>query len=504
MPLASLKMPPGLFRAGTEYQSAGRYYDADRVRWYAGTIQPMRGWRERGDTALTGAPRAALAWRANDGTPWLGVGTHSHLFSVEAGITVDDITPAGFTAGRADAAAAVGYGAGPYGAEEYGTPRTESTTTGILPATVWSLDTWGEFLVGVSPDDGVIYEWTLPPAATALAVANAPTAKAVVVSEERIMFALAAGGDLRRVDWSDQEDNTTWAPVATNQAGSFTLSTPGQIITGRRSRSGVLILTDVDAWVAQYQGPPFVYGFSRAGSECGIVGAGAIASTGSFNVWMGRSGFWLFDGYVKPLPCDIHDAVFGDLNYTQISKVVAVPQRAFGEIWFHYPSESSNENDRAVVWNYRENTWTRAIFPRTCGDDSGVFDLPVLVSPEGVITEHEVGWSYQDIDLVDPEGTVDYGLPWVEGGPIEIGLGDQTMMARKLYPDEATQGGVQATFYTRFYPNGPEFTYGPYNMSTPTNIRFNARQVRVRYTGSAPGDWRIGNMRLEGVAGSSR
>ncbi|WP_396190010.1 hypothetical protein [Flavobacterium sp.] len=498
MPLASLKLPPGLFRAGTEYQSAGRYYDADRVRWYAGTIQPMRGWRQRAVSALAGLARAALTWRDNTSARWAAVGTHTKLYALESGVDVYDITPAGFSTGRASASAAVGYGTGAYGEEAYGTPRTETSLTGTLPATVWSLDTWGENLVACSPDDGKLYEWTLNTAADAVAISGAPVdCTGLVVAEERILFALGASGDPRRVAWSDQEDNTDWTPVATNQAGSFTLTTPGQIVAGRRSRAGVLILTDVDAWLAQYQGPPFVYGFRLVGSECGVVSPGAIASTSTFNVWMGRSGFWLFDGYVKPLSCEVHDAVFGDINYAQISKATAVVKRAFGEVWFFYPSESSNENNRAVVWNYRENTWTMAKYPRTCGDDSGVFELPLLVSPEGVVYEHEVGWDYVD-------GATDYGLPYVEGGPLEIGLGERVMMARQLFPDEATQGGVTATFYTRFYPNGPESTHGPYTMSAPTNVRFSGRQARVRYTGSAPGDWRVGNNRLEGVPGSER
>lgn len=501
MPLASLKLPPGLFRAGTEYQSAGRYYDADRVRWYAGTIQPMRGWRARANGTLTGAPRAALAWRDNDGNRWLGVGTHSHLYAVESGVAIHDITPVGLTTGRADATAATGYGVGNYGVSDYGTPREETTTTGRLPATVWTLDTWGENLVACSPDDGRIYEWTLNTASPAAVVANAPVnCKAVAVSAERIMFALGADGDLRRVAWSDQEDNTDWTPTATNQAGSFNLTTPGQIVTGRRTRSGVLIFTDVDVWLAIYQGPPFVYGFQRVGAECGIVGRGAVAVVDTYAVWMGRSGFWLFDSYIKPLPCEIHDAIFGDLNYDQISKVVAIPQRAFGEVWFCYPSAESNENDRIAVWNYRENTWTFAKIPRTCGDDQGVFALPLMVSPGGYVYEHEVGWAYEDQD----GGGVSYGLPWVEGGPVEIGIGDRVMVARKLYPDERTEGSVTATFYTRLYPNAAESTYGPYTLSAPTNIRFTARQARIRYDGVAPGDWRVGDNRIEGVPGGTR
>jgi len=42
-----LKLPPGIYRNGTQYQSAGRWYDANLVRWYDGTLRPIGGWRKR-------------------------------------------------------------------------------------------------------------------------------------------------------------------------------------------------------------------------------------------------------------------------------------------------------------------------------------------------------------------------------------------------------------------------------------------------------------------------
>lgn len=504
MPLASLAMRPGLYRAGTVYQSKGRYYDADLVRWYAGTMQPIAGWRQRDNGTplkVTGAARAAISWRANNGIAWLAIGTHDNLFACEAANSATSIAPLDLVAGREDAASGVGYGAGDYGESIYGTPRPETSTTGVLPATQWTLDTWGEHLVACSPADGRLLEWTLNPATPAAVITNAPTdCRGVSVTSERIMFALGAGGDPRALAWSDQEDNTDWTPTALNQAGDFVLQTTGEIVCGRRVRAGHLILTTHDAWLATYIGPPLVYGFQKVGSDCGVVSANAVAVADTFAAWMGPGGFWLYDGYVKQLPCEVHDAVYSDINQQQISKAVAVVHRAFGEIWWHYPSEGSTENDRAVIWNYRENTWTFARIPRTCGDDAGVFEQPLLVAPTGEVYEHEVGTSYVDSP---PTGDVTYGPPYAEGGPVEIGVGEQVFLARKLYPDERTQGQVEVTFYAQFFPNGPVYTYGPYEAGLPTNVRFSARQVRVRYTGVS-GRWRVGDYRIEGQPGGKR
>lgn len=493
MAYISLAYPPGIARYGTALQSAGRWYDANLVRFSDGAIAPVGGWRTRSADAVTGAPRAALSWRANDFKRYLAVGTHSHLFVYEGGLNRFDITPAGFTTGRVDAVADIGYGTSTYGFFAYGTARPSTSSTGILPATVWDLDTWGEYLVGCSPDDGKLYEWQLNTANPAAQITNAPVdCTGVIVTAERIMFALGADGNRRRIRWSDQENNTIWTPSSTNQAGDFDLSTPGTIQCARRVRAGTLILTDTDAWLATYQGPPFVYGFDKVGTGCGIVGRGAIVAAETYAAWMGESGFWIYDGYTKPLPCEVADYVFSDINREQMSKVTAHINARFGEIWWHYPSLDSTEVDRYVAWNYRENHWTIGSLGRTVGDDSGVFQNPTMVGSDGVVYEHEVTFNY------------DGEVPFLEGGPLQIGLGERVFMARQLVPDEKSQGQVQARIYSRFYPNGPETAFGPYQMGLPSDIRLTGRQVRVRYEGVSGADWRIGAMRLEGTLGGLR
>ena len=37
--------PPGLWRNGTKYQAKGLWYEANLVRFFSGTIQPVGGWQ---------------------------------------------------------------------------------------------------------------------------------------------------------------------------------------------------------------------------------------------------------------------------------------------------------------------------------------------------------------------------------------------------------------------------------------------------------------------------
>ena len=42
-----IKLPPGVYKNGTEYQAAGRWNNANLVRWYENTLRPINGWRKR-------------------------------------------------------------------------------------------------------------------------------------------------------------------------------------------------------------------------------------------------------------------------------------------------------------------------------------------------------------------------------------------------------------------------------------------------------------------------
>ena len=488
-----LKLPPGIYRNGTEYQAAGRWYDANLVRWYENTLRPMGGWRKRAAGQMSGSCRGFITWRDNSANRWIAAGTHTKLYAMNEAGTLKDITPTSFTTGSASGTSTTGYGYSTYGSLAYGTARPDTGT--ITPATTWSMDTWGEYLVACSNADGKLYEWQLGFTTPTLAavITNAPTSnKALLVTQERILFALGAGGNPRKVQWCDQENNTTWTPAADNQAGDYELATPGTLLAGKRVKGINLLFTDVDVHTAQYVGAPFVYGFEKAGSGCGLISAQSVAAIDTAAIWMSKSGFWIYDGYVKPLPSDVSDYVFGNMNFNQASKVYAVHNSQFGEIWWYYPSSQSNENDSYVTFNYRENHWNIGSLARTAGTDAGVFVSPLMVSTDGYIYEHEVGFAYDSASL------------YAESGPVQLGNGDNIMSVRQVVPDEQTLGEAVVSFKTRNYPTATQSTFGPYTAANPTDVRFAARQVNVKVTGAVLADWRVGIFRLDAVPSGKR
>tara|TARA_R110001592_G_scaffold61030_1_gene185874 strand:+ start:1234 stop:2718 length:1485 start_codon:yes stop_codon:yes gene_type:complete len=494
MALIPLKLPPGVHRNGTDFESSNRWRDASLVRWHDGTLRPVGGWVTRKASAFAYAPRAMLSYLDNNSDEHLVAGTYEKLYYVNPSQTVYDITPtSGFTSGTLSGAINTGYGGGFYGRTNWGNAPQSS---GIYSeATTWSLDTWGEYLLAVSSTDGKLLEWQGNTGVKAQTVSNAPTSNnAMVVSEERFVFCLGAGGNPRKVAWSDQENNTVWTASATNQAGDFELQTTGQIMCGLRMRGRTLILTDNDAHIATYSGAPFVYGFERVGTACGVASRkGAVAiDEGAF--WMGKKGFFSFDGSVaSQISCEVADYVFDDMNQAQKSKVYAIHNSQYGEIWWFYPSANSNENDRYVTLDYKEGHWAIGNISRTAGVDQGIFTSPIWGDASGNLYNQETGYTHTGSSK-----------PFAESGAISIGNGDSIMKVTQLIPDEGTQGQVQVTFKTRFHPNDTETSHGAVTLTNPTDVRFQGRQVRMKVQGVGNDNWRSGVMRIEVAPGGRR
>lgn len=478
--LIPLNLPPGVVKSGTAYGgSRNRWMDSHLVRWFENALRPVGGWSQvktsvGADIQATGKPRGAHAWRANDRSGWLGVGTTgtgtTKAYAYSNGV-LTDITPAGIVSGIADGSIAggtLGWGEGGWGEGGWGGGAVVGT---ITDADTWSLDNFGERLLGCLTSDGKLYDWDKNVANDFAQIAGSPTScRALVVTAERFLFALGAGGDPRKVQWPSQETLTTWTPSAANSAGSFILQTNGRLMVGFRTARETLLWTDVDLWGATYIGRPFVYRFDQRGDNCGLIGPDAVAIIDNAAFWMADGQFFVYSGAVRPIPCDVTDHVFGNLNRAQRAKIAALPLPAFNEVWWFYPSatQSGLENDRYVAYNYRAGFWHIGYIGRATGAGAGVFAQPMLWNTDGRLYAHETGQ--------DRSGEV----PYVTSGPLELGDGDRVVRVQRLIPDETVLGQVEATFFASFYPTESETTFGPYPFAQPTDVRLSGRQVRIK------------------------
>ncbi|MDJ0827912.1 MAG: hypothetical protein QNJ16_20695 [Rhodobacter sp.] len=506
--LQPIAPPPGMYKNGTPYGRKGRWVDGNLVRWHDGSIRPVGGWTRRQQAAGAGdipsfittpadeAARDMFAWRDNGNGQNVVIGTNEALYHLDSLGTVTDITFAGFTPnnGSKDPSTDSGYGRGLYGSGPFGV-STGSTGSEPLPPDRWYFAAFGEILIsGVRGNDDM-HELNIG-TLTMSVVTNAPTEpQDVCVSDQRQVIAIGGSGQPRRFQASEIEDRTDWTPATANQAVDRTVEGTGKLLRCIPVLRQILLLGENDARTARYIGPPYVYAIDLAAENCGPIAAEAVAKTERFAVWWGQRNFWMFDGSVKILDCEVMDFLQSDISENDISKITAFTNTDYTEIWWLYQSTSSTtgEIDSYVVWDYVARTWNTGRISRTVGLDKGVTSTPIYIDPDGLIYNHE-------LDGVLPDGTI-----FVESSGYEIGNGDVNVGVQFIYPDSENTGGLEYRLITRQLPNDAEYTFGPYTYQSSAPIPTTGvlgREVKLRVDVSDAAA-EIGTHRLDIVGGGT-
>ena len=331
MPRVPQAPPPGIVRNATPEATPGRWFDCNLVRFRGGQLQPIGGNVAIVGSGVSDLPRDMLTWHDNSRVRWAAFGTDTKLYVYRFDTQVlTDITPAGV--GALDPPGALdGYGLGDYGAAAYGTSRDPSDIgpqdIAATMGDMWSMDTFGEDLLVVPTQDGHLYRWSpLTPTAPAALVTGAPDQnRGVIVTDQRHVVLIGAGGDPRMVAWSDQENPDVWAADVTNLAGDKLLQTQSYAMVAKKVSDGLLIFTGGDLHKMTYVGAPFAYGIVQIASGCGPISPRAVAGVGSLLAWPGTQTFWSYQGTVQPLHCDVMDWFFSLVNRSMVGRIFGSP-----------------------------------------------------------------------------------------------------------------------------------------------------------------------------------
>jgi len=389
-----------------------------------------------------------------------------------------------------------GYGAGAWGSSVWGGVETLYST--VSHAMTWTFVTWGEDLIACPRGRKIsVLDTSAHIASSAVnltTISGAPlTALGVFMSDvNRTLVAYGAhdgtSADDLNIRWCNEEDYTTWTASAANTAGSLRCEDGSVIIGHIPAKDSHLISTDTAVYQFRYIGLPFVFSLEKIATGSVLLGPHAGTEQDGVSYWMGRDGFYFFDGNVNPLPCDVHAYVFGRLNAVQAFKVVCGSLRAYNEVWWFYVSTDETEIDSYVCFNTVERTWHVGTKARTCWVDSNVvFSYPTAAKADGSI-------------LVEEYGTTDDGTPYnysLSTGDIEIDDGTTFLHARKLIPDyERIEGDHTVTIEARGWPARAATQKGPYTVNEATtdiSVRARGRMLRLLFAGSD--DFRMGRWR---------
>ena len=497
--------------------------------------------------AINGIPAASL----NSEFQITYVDADHYTITVDAPATSSGTTGAAdfeyeIPVGQAIYTVQTGWGAGGWGGVT-GSATTgwgDSAATGVgVQMRLWSQDNFGDYLL-MCYRDGPIYLWAPSassgtyPRAQQLSSTNTntqdgieywltdayvPTTSKFIMVSDNSRFVIAFGcndygetdQDPMLIRWSDQESYAVWYPSATNQAGSFRLSSGSQIIGAYQSRQEILVWTDAAIYSMQYLGPPYVWGVQIISDNISIASPNAMSTAANVTYWMGVDKFYMYTGRVETLYCPLRQYIFGDINTEQLFQVVSGTDEGFNEVWWFYCSAGSTVVDRYVIYNHLEKTWAYGNMSRTFWLDSPLRPGPTAAGYGGQIIYHEQG---VDDGTTNPPSAI---TAYVQSADFDIGDGHNYGFVWRMIPDITFDGSTvnqpAATFTLRPRQN-PGSAYGTsdspavtsaqnysaqrnYTVQEFTEIvytRIRGRQMAFKVSSSGLGvQWQLGVPRID-------
>jgi hypothetical protein len=421
---------------------------------------------------------------------------------------------------------------------------------------LWILDNFGTKLIALIYN-GQCFEWDAAAAnATgnrATIIANAPTkSRHVLVStpDRHLVFfgtettvGTQSTQDDMFIRFSDQENisgTNAYTVTATNTAGTQRLADGSEIMGAIRGRDAIYVWTDTALFLMKFVGQPFTFSFEQVGTNCGLFGKNACIEVDGTAYWMSENGFFQYDGQLRSMPCLVEDHVYDDINATSRDLINAGLNNLFGEVSWFYCTESSDQIDRVVTYNYLDSTpkrpiWATGTLPRAAWQDSAVFDRPhaTFYDPTSNTSYDVTGNTdgctiyYQQetgTDQINAGGVVTAVLANIVSGDFDItqrtvrgqtvgtpdlrGDGEFIMRISRFIPDFISQtGDTQISFQTRDFPNSSptttNFTSSPSTTKVDTRLRARSIALKVANTSTSQ-DWKLGTFRLDIHPGGRR
>lgn len=430
--------------------------------------------------------------------------------------------------GQSVATSGDGWGSSTWGRSTWGSGSTVFVPTAQLR--LWSQTAYGEDLV-FAPRNGAVYYWDKTTGLAARAVllsslggaSDVPTiVLSVLFTEQRYLVAFgsnpigSATQDPLFIRWATQESVTNWTPGATNSAGGTRLSSGSYIVANLKMRQETLVWTDSDLYSMQYTGSPYYFTFDFLARNISIAGPNAMAAVGEAAFWMGQDKFYVYNGRVQTLRCDVWKKIFGDLNREQLFQVYCGTNEGFNEVLWLYCSLNATIIDRYVIYNHAQDIWYYGTITRTAWIDSPLRSQPQATSTDSYLYYHEVG---VDDGSVTPVAAIS---SYIESADSEIGNGDAVMFVRRIIPDvtfdgsTATSPSVTMTLKMRTTPGSAYHDTGTAgttrSATSPVEqytdevwLRLRGRQAMFRIESTATGvQWQLGTPRVEAQADGRR
>lgn len=235
----------------------------------------------------------------------------------------------------------------------------------------WHSIVWNDILYMTNKADG-LHKWTGAGNVAAIG-GSSPDAWLIRVLRNHLAY-FGNGTNPWKFGWAALGSESDWTASATNDAGSFDVIDTNDPAVGLENLDEDLVgYKEKSIHKFTYIGGREVVARRRMVSDVGLLSPYSVAAFTSRHIFMGNPyNFYLYEGsnYVDDSIGDpIREKVFGDFSPLLARRCRSVIWPSTQEVLFFYPSAtSSNDCDRCVVYNYKENNW------------HGPFNIPVTMA----------------------------------------------------------------------------------------------------------------------------
>ncbi len=176
----------------------------------------------------------------------------------------------------------------------------------------------------------------------------------------------------RSVYWSNMTNFYTppnWDINIDSDAGYYELlDSMGGVVHMQQLRESMMIYKSDSIIVSTFVGAPFMFTFQTISPEIGVLCKNAVADFPGGHWFVGRSDCYINNGQTieTKLTNRVQSEMFKDIDGDYAVNTYCVTDWANNEIWTCYPSVGNSRPNRAMIWNYKNDTFSfRDLFDKT-------------------------------------------------------------------------------------------------------------------------------------------
>jgi len=234
----------------------------------------------------------------------------------------------------------------------------------------------------------------------------------------------------RMVKWSTPHGHyavpSSWDVLNPDlDAGEYELlDTRGPIVDTLAMGEVFMVYKTDSVVMMNYVGTPWIFSFKTLDPDTGILAKGAVTEFPGGHFFVSHADCHVNNGQtISPiLTGKVRDQMFNDMNGVWYNRIFCVTQPHYNEVWACYPTSESDYCNKAMVWNYKDNTFSFRELPDVTDIKPGV---AVILTDEQKDQGSNVTWENSDETWILPRPDP-YAPPGHGTGTIEFPWGAWT------------------------------------------------------------------------------